>query len=592
LSNDNNQYALSPFVVGVSGHRDLRSDDLPRLRAAVTAILTQLAEHLPDSELRIMAGMATGADLLVAQTAVELGFKVDALLPMPLEHYAADFDPDSFAVLKTLLGRREVSCRELPLAPAGTESGMTAPDRDVHYAMLTRHLIRGCSLLIALWDGESSPLPGGTADTVLRYLGVRTDRNKEDERLEFSDASAHADLPARLVYWIPAARAKNGAAANRGSAVEVGPPCFLAGLGDNALQRLPAMPHRLEVHLRSLNAYNREYRRFRSSWRAPPAPDSLLSGLPPTLQVDPRDVPVLELVDTQYGKADALALHFQKLSDHLFAFFNLVAFAMGLAYLTYEKFMSTRLLLFVYLVILTWSATVYFVLHERRWFAKHLMCRALAETLRVKFYLRLARCDQLVDAEEVLSLSGINRFHGFGWIGHVLTGVEAPGPQGDPGAAAQHGGVDRAWIENQCQYFVRKVAKLQRSGVRTKWLKRILFGVILAVVLILLLLGEQAREHLVFRIPLENALTFLVGLVAVILASWELHQNKMANRELLWQYRNQLKHFSRARAQLARTLVPGRRLEIIAALGKDSLMESYLWTIHRFHREHEPPGRA
>jgi hypothetical protein len=83
-----------------------------------------------------------------------------------------------------------------------------------------------------------------------------------------------------------------------------------------------------------------------------------------------------------------------------------------------------------------------------------------------------------------------------------------------------------------------------------------------------------------------------MGLMAVTLASWELHQNKMATRELLWQYRNQLKHFSRARAQLARTLAAGRRLEIIAALGKDSLMESYLWTIHRFHREHEPPGRA
>ena len=25
-------------------------------------------------------------------------------------------------------------------------------------------------------------------------------------------------------------------------------------------------------------------------------------------------------------------------------------------------------------------------------------------------------------------------------------------------------------------------------------------------------------------------------------------------------------------------------------LGKDSLMESYLWAIHRYHREHEPPG--
>jgi len=33
-----------------------------------------------------------------------------------------------------------------------------------------------------------------------------------------------------------------------------------------------------------------------------------------------------------------------------------------------------------------------------------------------------------------------------------------------------------------------------------------------------------------------------------------------------------------------------RRNEVLAGLGKDSLMESYLWTTHRYHREHEPPG--
>jgi hypothetical protein len=592
LSNENTNYAISPFVVGVSGHRDLRADDLPHLRAAVTEILSQLKEHLPDSELRIMAGMASGADLLVVQAALDLGVPVDALLPMPLKHYAADFDADTFALLETYLAHPLVSSRELPLAAAGATLGFPGADRDMHYAALSQHLARGCSLLIALWDGESSVLPGGTADTVLRYLGVRTDRNKDDDRLELSEASANADLSPRLVYWIPTARAKNGSPEDAASAGEVGAPCFLSGFGDNALQRLPAMPRRLEVHLRSLNTYNREYQRFRNRWPAPPPPDSLTRGLPATVQVDPHDAPVLERIDLQYGKADALALYFQRRSDQLFTFFNLVAFAMGLAYLTYEKFMSTRLLLFVYLVILTWSATVYYVLHERRWFAKHLMCRALAETLRVKFYLRLARCDQLVDAEEVLSLSGINRFHGFGWIGHVLIGVEAPAADAGQGPGVQQGGVDLAWIENQRQYFVRKVAKLQRSGERTKWLKRILFGIIIAVVLVLLLLGEKAREHILLGIPLENAGTFLIGLMAVTLASWELHQNKMANRELLWQYRNQLKHFSRASAQLARTLAAGRRLEIFVALGRDSLMESYLWTIHRFHREHEPPGRA
>ena len=592
LSNNSKNGAVSPFVVGVSGHRDLRPDTLPHLRAAVTAILRQLAEHLPDSELWIVAGMATGADLLVAQTALDLGFGVDAVLPMPLEHYAADFDADSFDVLKRLLAHPKVRCRELPLNADSGEAGTVIPDRDVHYALLTRHLVRGCSLLIALWDGEPSPLPGGTADTVLRYLGVRTERNKDHERLEFSEAEANADLPSRLVYWIPTARAKNGAEAEGAVGVNGRAPCFIAGLGDNALQRLPAMPRRLEVHLRSLNVYNREYERFTKGWPTPPPPDSLFNSLPPALQLNPHDVPVLERIDVQYGKADALALHFQKRSDRLFEFLNLVAFAMGLAYLTYEKFLSTRLLLFVYLVILTWSATVYYVLHERRWFAKHLMCRALAETLRVKFYLRVAHCDQLVDAEEVVALSGINRFHGFGWIGHVLTGVEAPGLVAESEGGAWCDVVDRAWIENQRQYFVRKVAKLHRSGIRTRWLKRTLFGVIIAVVLTLLLLGEKASEYVVIGTSIENVLTFLLGLMAVTLASWELHQNKMASRELLWQYRNQLKHFSRASAQLARTFAARRRLEIFVSLGRDSLMESYLWTIHRFHREHEPPGRA
>jgi hypothetical protein len=64
----------------------------------------------------------------------------------------------------------------------------------------------------------------------------------------------------------------------------------------------------------------------------------------------------------------------------------------------------------------------------------------------------------------------------------------------------------------------------------------------------------------------------------------------MAARELLWQYRNQLDHFSRARTQFARTSSTSRRRMILAQLGKDSLMESYLWTIHRYHREHAPPG--
>jgi hypothetical protein len=582
---DQNNNRSSPFVVGVSGHRDLHPDTLPQLAEQVAEFLTQLKQHLPDSELRIMAGMATGADLLVVQTALAHECQVDAILPMPLAQYAADFDPDSFRLLKTLLAHPRVRCVELAM-PAGLDAHASeAARRDAHYSVLTQTLIRGCSLLIALWDGEPSPLPGGTADTVLRYLGVRASHHRHDAQLHFSDATDEGDLPARLAYWIPTLRAHDEVAGGSRA------PCFLAGLGDNALQRVAKMPRRLVVHLRSLNAYNHEYRRFLQRWGGTTPPDSLLRDLADSPQLNAHERSVLEEIDRQYGKADALALYFQKRSDRLFAFFNIVAFAMGLAYLAYEKVSNARMLLLVYLVILVTSAGLYYVLQERHWFAKHLMCRALAETLRVKFYMRLAGGDHLVDAERVLSLSGINRFHGFGWIGHVLTALESPAVESTPQSARAARG-NLAWIDNQRQYFVRKVARLHTSGTRTKWLKRILFAFILCVLVALLALGEHANRELAFGISLEHALTFVMGLLAVGLASWELHQNKMATRELLWQYRNQLKHYSRAHSHLARTVGHERRVEILAELAKDSLMESYLWTIHRFHREHEPPGRA
>jgi hypothetical protein len=577
--------------VGVSGHRDLHADTLHSLRGAVADILSQLKQRLPHSEVRLMSGMATGADLLAVQVALELGFCVDAILPMDLAQYAADFDPDSFELLKTLLAHPRVNSVELPLSAAAEAAAAAAgiSQRDARYTVVTQTLTRGCSLLLALWDGKSSALPGGTTDTVLRYLGARTDRNSSDAQVKILDALPEHELPIRFVYWIPTVRA------NGDAAPEADAPCFLAGLTDDALLRLPHMPRRLEIHLHSLDVYNQEYVHYLDHWRARPTPDSLMRGVPGlagATGVAHVDQLALERIDAQYGKADALALHFQERSDRMFAFFNLVAFLMGLSYLVYEKFVSTRWMLFMYLLILSSGYVLYSVLHHRHWFAKHLMCRALAETLRVKFYLRMASSEPLVDAEEVLALSGVNSFHGFGWISHVLISLELPSISVESSAPGRGENLYVSWIEDQRKYFTRKVGQLRQSGIRTKRLKSVLFGTILVVVITLLLLGEFANRQTLFGESLHVLLTFGMGTAAVMLASWELHLNKTAARELLWQYRNQLKHFTRARLQLASTLAPSRRLDILAQLGKDSLMESYLWTIHRFHREHEPPARA
>jgi hypothetical protein len=582
---NNSAIANSPFMVGVSGHRDLDAEQLPRLREAVATFVRQLQEYLPDTDLHLIVGMAAGADLLVAETALGLGVEVEAVLPMPLAQYASDFDAPTLASLKALLRHPRVRCFELssPGEAALAADPHSPRQRDAMYANLTSSLIRRSSLLLALWDGRVSQLPGGTADTVLRFLGVRSDQHQGPDTLEFLEARDETDVTERLVYWTPTARS--------GGAPELRPPCFLVATGENTLQVLTGMPNLLRHQLTELNSYNVEFRTLTAAGRLPAA-NSLLSVLPVGLTLPERRL--LADIDEQYGKADTLAVYYQRRSNLLFDVFAVMALAMGLAYLMYEKLTESRLLLIAYLLTLLTSLAVYYVLQGRRWFGKHLTYRALAETLRACFYLRLARADRSVDASEVLALSGIDRFQGFGWIAFVIKGIEPPevgeSSAHSPGES-EESGIEQAWIESQHAYFTRKVARLERSSQRVKRLRQGLFVAILLVISVLFVFGESLHHiDMGLGVPVRNMLTFAMGALAVLLGVWELHQDKMATRELLWQYRNQLRHFARARALLARIQTPRRRQAVLAELGKDSLMESYLWAIHRYHREHEPPA--
>src|SRR5205085_12171461 len=95
-----------------------------------------------------------------------------------------------------------------------------------------------------------------------------------------------------------------------------------------------------------------------------------------------------------------------------------------------------------------------------------------------RFYLRLAGTDHRVDATEVLALSGIDKFRGFGWIGFVLKGIEPA----DVRALTCHEldvreecGAEQTWIENQYEYFTTRVARLEKGSRRVKRLRYTLF---------------------------------------------------------------------------------------------------------------------
>ena len=266
---------------------------------------------------------------------------------------------------------------------------------------------------------------------------------------------------------------------------------------------------------------------------------------------------------------------------------------MALLFLVYAKLWANSVLLSVYLTILVLSVVVFHRLRSQQWFSKHLVYRVLAETMRIKFFLRAAGADRLVSATELINLTGIDQFSGFSWIGNLLKNVE-PLDARDAGAngadRARLESVHRHWIVGQQEYFRRRVRKLERDHRRLEVLKSAMLYAIAALrARPAGVRRPAARSGCSVRSPGRTACMFLMGLLPVWLGIWELYQNKMAMRELLWQYRNQLGHFTVAELQLSRSAAAGRSQEILAQVGKESLMESYLWTIHRYHREYEPP---
>src|SRR5215469_15870292 len=171
----------SPFVIGVTGHRNLVEGDLARARSAVASFFDAIRRLLPDTELKVMLGMAAGGDLVVAETALALGISVEAVLPMPLTEFVVDFDDRNRHLLTGLLGHRNLHYIELPASATGANGSiLEGPDwRGAAYQSLTKVLIRKSNLMLALWDGKASRRPGGTTDTVLRYLRVGGDENSE-----------------------------------------------------------------------------------------------------------------------------------------------------------------------------------------------------------------------------------------------------------------------------------------------------------------------------------------------------------------------------------------------------------------------------
>ena len=192
-----------PFVISVTGHRDLCVDELPATREKVESILRYFCElkSLQHTPIWVFSSLADGADRCVAQVALALRetglYDLRVIAPLPLEHklYLQDFSADSAEEFEHLLLQMDDAFVLDPYVYDGFDASyLTLPEpdkrnkennwgysaeRNAQYVNLGAFLVRHANILLALWDGNiSDNSAGGTGAVVMAMLNQPMDWGK------------------------------------------------------------------------------------------------------------------------------------------------------------------------------------------------------------------------------------------------------------------------------------------------------------------------------------------------------------------------------------------------------------------------------
>lgn len=564
------------FSIGITGHRDCDPAAVARVGDLLETELRRLQNLCTNIPVELVTGLAEGADTIATDIALKLGLSVRAVLPMPRALYEADFSGEALAHFRALADDPRIQVDEIPLPPGqDAEDVREGAARDALYARLMSYLVRRSNVLVALWDGEASGLRGGTSDVVINYLGGATEIVPGAHTMRFHEEGMVADEAGDVVIWIKTPRLSSQ---DGDRSVELS-YLLPAGAG-GMIARHSELPASISERWAGLQRYAAE--RFSDE-------GADVNAYPLSSDGDLEIAPLTLAIDREYVRADQLAMANQKNSDRLFKAFGLMAGTMGLLFLLYAKIAAIKVFLIGYVLLFAAGFFMSMLSARKNWFGKHLAYRALAEILRTRFFLVLSGAGVRIDTNRIMSLTSIEKFNRFEWLRDAIR-CSAPLVYESPidGSERLKAARER-WVGDQSGYFERKLHALHHHHERLEKVKMWLFIGSFAGAVALLLFKKNLALFDAAGVDGKTLLVFFMGLLPLWLGIWEIYQNKMAIRELLWQYSNQLDFFRKADARLASAADDKAKIQITAELAERSLIEIFQWNIHRFHREHEPP---
>ncbi|RDV28892.1 hypothetical protein DXV75_00010 [Alteromonas aestuariivivens] len=586
----------TPFVIGITGHRNLDESATDYGITKITELIERLQARLKHTPLIAITGMADGADRVLAKAALACNVRVHVHLPLPLQEYQKDFNESSWHEFQQIIANDRVSVQVVEQLYDKQDHPPTGLARDQQYWVLGQHLISASNLLIAMWDGENTGLVGGTSDVLLDYLNIlpgpaHKPQSRKTTPVSYVYMDDASQLKGRIAYWLPVKKTSGTYKQFTRKQLRRS-DCYLSGeLGNNELECFPAIPSSLMDDLKSLDEYNAKVAELLEQGEIQ-RDYSLLRGY--NKDKSPIPFALLESLDEEFLKADAVAVANQKHSDSQFALFSIIAASMGLLFLLYAKIVADSLLLIGYLLLLIIGLIYYKKIQQRHSFTHHLSSRALAETLRTQFYLTLIRQNNHRHPPKIMNYCGVSQFRGVNWIKQIILSkvpMHLQHEKKDTHLKYNLDFVVKNWVQEQAEYFTRKSKNLSERHHKLERIKQILFVTSAGLAAILVLFKYQLMSIEIYpTISLKNVAILLMGLLPFLLGIWEIYQTKMAVKELFWQYRNQAQLFDEAIQHIESATTNEQQCSVITELAERAMTENYIWIIHRFHREHEPPS--
>lgn len=570
-----------PLVLGVTGHRDLRKEDEEPLKKQLRVIFTELAAGSPHTPLQLISGLAEGADRLAAQVALECGVGLIACLPMEKTAYLDDFPAtDSRREFQALL-ERSLQVIELPwVRDAVPKPGETGPPRTPQYQALGEYIVTQSQVLIALWDGIDTKLAGGTSTVVRMQLGLQRDGGDINPArpLDFPETGP--------VYQIVTPRVKNPKPA--GEPYRIRKLCHREPSGEEAAAKFHAeIFHRMDMFNADALKKEAALAGARGQSRGWLMPEEVRAGAAASL------APLIE----RYAVADALAIHYQKLTRRsmrllffdtgLSAAFLFACFGHGP-----EAVQFISLVLYVAAALLAFG--IYMNAEHGQFKTKYLDYRALAEGVRLQVFWRLSGL-----REDVADYYLRKQKTELDWIRNAVRVWNAACPGVPPAPALEL--VRDHWVKDQCRFFERAAKRDHRASEREKRCSQWLLGATLAIAAVLILTLTCDREECwallhrnifarlgspEYKMELHGLVVMIMGMlpaVAGVMAGFSL---KMAYGEQKKQYERMAKLFGRGAECLDHALATNDHelaIQTILDLGKEALEENGDWVM--LHRE-------